>query len=169
MNAKMRTTIAALLAAGGLALYGCNKHQETAPSPTPSSAPTASPGSSSPSTDNGSPPGSGMSGAAGAGSGSSSAMNTTDTSAMGQSQGSMSGERTTGEMVDDTWITAKVKSALISEKNLKSSDIKVDTREGQITLSGTAPSTADIDHAEQVAKGVKGVKGVDNRIQIAQR
>lgn len=63
--------------------------------------------------------------------------------------------------VDDAWITTKVKSELATAKNVKSTDISVNTTEGVVTLSGTVASAKQKKHVEHIAKQVKGVKSVD--------
>jgi len=62
---------------------------------------------------------------------------------------------------NDGWITTKVKSKLAAAKNLKSTDISVETTEGMVTLTGTVPTTSAKNHAVREAKSVKGVKSVD--------
>lgn len=71
-------------------------------------------------------------------------------------------ERTGGEVIDDSGITTKVKSALLAEKDVNSFDIKVKTFEGVVQLSGFVDSQWQIDKAVQVASGVNGVKKVTN-------
>ena len=60
----------------------------------------------------------------------------------------------TGEYVDDTVITTKVKAAVLNEPTLKSSEINVETFKGKVQLSGFVNSRADIDKAVQIARGV---------------
>jgi osmotically-inducible protein OsmY len=72
----------------------------------------------------------------------------------------------TGEYVDDTVITTKVKSAILGEPGLKSSEINVETFKGVVQLSGFVNSRADIDAATKVARGVAGVKDVKNNMQL---
>jgi osmotically-inducible protein OsmY len=67
-----------------------------------------------------------------------------------------------GEYVDDAVITAKVKAAVLEEPSLKSAEINVETSKGRVQLSGFVRSRADINKAVEVAKGVKGVKSVNN-------
>ena len=69
---------------------------------------------------------------------------------------------TTGEAVSDTWITTKIKADLASTKDLKSTDISVETNNGVATLTGTVPS--EIEHKKAVAatESVKGVVKVDS-------
>ena len=71
---------------------------------------------------------------------------------------------TLGAALDDTGITAKLKSRLASDARLEGSDISVETNNGVITLSGTARASAAKEAAEELARTVEGVKGVDNRI-----
>lgn len=68
----------------------------------------------------------------------------------------------TGEYVDDSVITTKVKAAIFNEPTLKSAEINVETFKGVVQLSGFVNSHADIDKAVAVARGVKGVQSVKN-------
>lgn len=72
----------------------------------------------------------------------------------------------TGEYVDDTVITAKVKAAVFNEPTLKSSEINVETFRGAVQLSGFVNSQADINKAVEVARSVAGVKSVKNAMQL---
>jgi len=72
-----------------------------------------------------------------------------------------SDNQTVPDKTADTWITTKVKSELATTKNVKSSDITVNTMDGVVTLTGTATSAAEKTKVEAVAKKVKGVKSVD--------
>jgi hyperosmotically inducible protein len=65
----------------------------------------------------------------------------------------------------DTVITAKVKSALLAESKVKSTDIHVDTDKGEVVLSGIVDSDAQISQAIQVASNVNGVKKVTNKMK----
>lgn len=71
-------------------------------------------------------------------------------------------ERSGGEVIDDVAITTKVKSALLAEKDVNSFDIKVETFNGTVQLSGFVDSQWQIDKAVQVAKAVNGVQHVKN-------
>lgn len=62
---------------------------------------------------------------------------------------------------NDGWITTKVKSKLAAAKNVKSTDISVETNEGMVTLTGTVPTKSAKNHAVKDAKSIKGVKSVD--------
>lgn len=72
----------------------------------------------------------------------------------------------TGEYIDDTVITTKVKTAILKESTLKVSEINVETFKGVVQLSGFVSSQADIDLAVQVAKGIGGVKSVKNDMRV---
>jgi osmotically-inducible protein OsmY len=72
----------------------------------------------------------------------------------------------TGEYVDDTVITTKVKTAIFNEPSLKSAQINVETFKGVVQLTGFVSSQANIDRAVQVARGVGGVTSVRNDMRI---
>ena len=68
----------------------------------------------------------------------------------------------TGKYASDSWITTKVKSGLLADSVTKGLDIGVNTSNGVVALSGTVASQDALDHAEDLAKKVKGVKSVDS-------
>lgn len=72
----------------------------------------------------------------------------------------------TGQYVDDTVITTKVKAAILDEPGLKSSEINVETFKGVVQLSGFVNSREDINSAVRVASAVNGVKSVNNDMQL---
>lgn len=72
----------------------------------------------------------------------------------------------TGEYIDDTVITTKVKAAIFNEPTLKSSEINVETFKGTVQLSGFVNTRADINKAIEVARSVKGVKSVKNDMRL---
>ena len=72
----------------------------------------------------------------------------------------------TGEYIDDSVITTKVKAAILNEPTLKVAEINVETFKGVVQLSGFVNSKADIDKAVQVARGVKGVTSVKNDMRL---
>lgn len=69
-------------------------------------------------------------------------------------------------MVDDTLITTKVKTALISETGIDSTKISVETDNGKVMLSGDVKSPDQRQRAEGLARKVTGVKEVDNKIEV---
>ena len=75
---------------------------------------------------------------------------------------------TLGEHIDDTTITTTVKTKLAAEKGASLTRIQVDTDRGVVQLSGVVETAADKAKAEQIARGVGGVKSVRNNLQ-AQR
>lgn len=72
----------------------------------------------------------------------------------------------TGEYIDDTVITTKVKAAILDEPGLKSAEINVETFKGVVQLSGFVSSQASINKAAEVARGVRGVKSVKNDMRV---
>jgi len=72
----------------------------------------------------------------------------------------------TGEYVDDSVITTKVKAAILNEPTLSSAEINVETFKGKVQLSGFVNSSADITKAVEVARGVKGVNSVKNDMRL---
>ncbi|MBT8436247.1 MAG: BON domain-containing protein [Gammaproteobacteria bacterium] len=72
----------------------------------------------------------------------------------------------TGEYLDNTVITTKVKAAIFNEPTLKSFEINVETFKGVVQLSGFVNSQADIDKAVEIVQQIKGVKSVENDMQL---
>jgi hyperosmotically inducible protein len=73
------------------------------------------------------------------------------------------------QYVDDAAITTAVKAKLAADKVKTLVRVSVDTIQGVVTLTGTVESAAQKKHAEEVARGVKGVSKVVNNLQIANR
>jgi hyperosmotically inducible periplasmic protein len=73
---------------------------------------------------------------------------------------------TTGQVLEDTAITAKVKAALHAEKDVKSRDIEVETFQGKVVIKGVVPDRAQAERAAKVAASVAGVKAVENRLSV---
>jgi osmotically-inducible protein OsmY len=72
----------------------------------------------------------------------------------------------TGEYIDDSVITAKVKAEIFNDPNLKSAEINVETFKGRVQLSGFVNSQADINRAVQLARSVSGVQSVSNDMRL---
>ncbi|MFZ6638885.1 BON domain-containing protein [Undibacterium sp. TC4M20W] len=72
----------------------------------------------------------------------------------------------TGEYVDDSVITTKVKAEIFNEPTLKSMEINVETFKGTVQLSGFVTSTANIEKAVSIARNVKGVRSVKNDMRL---
>jgi osmotically-inducible protein OsmY len=75
-------------------------------------------------------------------------------------------QESTGQYMDDTAITTKVKSAILNEPSLKSAEINVETFKGRVQLSGFVTSRANIDRAVEVAQAVSGVGSVANDMRV---
>jgi osmotically-inducible protein OsmY len=72
----------------------------------------------------------------------------------------------TGEYVDDTVITGKVKAAILNEPSLKSAEINVETFKGVVQLSGFVTSQVAVNKAVEVTRTVGGVKSVKNDMRL---
>jgi osmotically-inducible protein OsmY len=81
---------------------------------------------------------------------------------------STSTSESTGEYIDDTAITAKVKTAIFNDETLKTNDISVETYKGRVQLSGYVDSSANIAQAGVVAKGIGGVTSVKNDLRLVE-
>jgi osmotically-inducible protein OsmY len=75
-------------------------------------------------------------------------------------------QESTGEYVDDSVITTKVKAELAGDDFLKSFQISVETFKGIVQLSGFVNSQQAVDKAGQIARGVNGVKSVKNNLIV---
>jgi len=72
----------------------------------------------------------------------------------------------TGQYVDDTVITTKVKAAVLKDPRLNSAEINVETFKGRVQLSGFVATQADIDRAVEVTRHVEGVQSVSNAMRL---
>jgi osmotically-inducible protein OsmY len=77
------------------------------------------------------------------------------------SDGGLPSTEQAGEAIADSWITTKVKSSLLMSNDVDGLDLTVETKDGVVTLGGGASSTAERDLAVEIAKDIKGVKGVN--------
>ena len=66
--------------------------------------------------------------------------------------------------MDDAAITTKVKAALLADDQVKGTQINVDTTGGTVRLTGTVDSQAQVSRAMEIAKGVSGVRTVNNNL-----
>ncbi len=73
---------------------------------------------------------------------------------------------TIGTDIDDSVITSSVKSALLADADIKSFDFKVETRKGEVLLSGFVDNQAQLDRATAVTRAVSGVKGIQNNVVL---
>lgn len=75
-------------------------------------------------------------------------------------------QESTGEYIDDTWITTKVKTELVKSDVVKSREVNVETFKGVVQLSGFVTSREAMDEAVQIASNIKGVQSVKNDMTI---
>lgn len=71
-----------------------------------------------------------------------------------------------GTQLDDSVITTKVKAAIATDSQAKGVDTSVETRKGEVLLSGFVDSQAQADREVQLAKAVEGVTSVDSKLKI---
>jgi hyperosmotically inducible protein len=71
-----------------------------------------------------------------------------------------------GTEIDDSLLTSHVKAALLDTTDIKSFDLKVETRKGEVMLSGFVDNQTQIDHAVAVARSVPGVLAIDNKVSL---
>ena len=76
------------------------------------------------------------------------------------------GKATVGNTVDDGIVTAKVKTALLADADVKSFDIAIVTRKGEVQLSGFVDNQAQINRAIDIARGIDGVQSVNNEMSV---
>lgn len=74
--------------------------------------------------------------------------------------------QSTGEYLDDSMITTKVKAAILNEPTLKVTQINVETYKGVVQLSGFVDSDDAARKAVEVARSVKGVTDVKNDTRL---
>jgi hyperosmotically inducible protein len=77
-------------------------------------------------------------------------------------------ERTAGEKMDDASVTAQVKTALLTHRSTKSVAPRVETRNGEITLTGLTRSAAEKSLVTKLVTDIHGVTGVKNQMTVAQ-
>jgi len=74
--------------------------------------------------------------------------------------------RSAGEVVDDATITTEVKTKLLADDMTKGIAVTVQTFEGTVTLIGAVDNHEQINRATHITRSVKGVRKVDNRLQL---
>lgn len=74
--------------------------------------------------------------------------------------------RSAGQVVDDATITSQVKAKLLADSVTKGIAVSVETFEGQVTLTGAVDAENQRERAVQIARSVKGVKKVNNLIDL---
>lgn len=79
---------------------------------------------------------------------------------------STSKQEGTGQYIDDSVITTKVKAALVEDPMTKATEINVETFKGVVQLSGFVSSQAAANRAVELARGVRGVTSVKNDMRL---
>ena len=82
--------------------------------------------------------------------------------------GAMTG-KSTGQVVDDTSITASVKTKLVADKAVNLTRVDVDTNNGTVYLNGTVETTEQKARVEQLAGQASGVRAVVNNLQVQKK
>jgi osmotically-inducible protein OsmY len=77
------------------------------------------------------------------------------------------GSSSIGQGANDSWLWFKTRAALLTTADLRDSTINVDVENDVVTLTGTVETAAQKAKAEQVAKGIEGVKRVNNQLKVA--
>lgn len=80
--------------------------------------------------------------------------------------GSTADSRSTGQVIDDTTIHTKVKAALVNDPVVAGRSINVDVNRGVVSLSGAVNGDVEKVKAEDIARGVNGVRSVENNLII---
>jgi hyperosmotically inducible periplasmic protein len=75
-------------------------------------------------------------------------------------------KRSTGEVIDDTAIHTKVKTALLNDPIVHGTEIAVQVDRGVVSLSGAVNGDVEKRKAEEITRGVDGVRGVENNIMV---
>lgn len=83
-----------------------------------------------------------------------------------QPTGAIPPSTSVGTEIDDTVITTAIKTALLANPEVKSLDLQVETRKGEVQLSGFVDNQTQIDRATAVAKNVSGVKSIQNKVTL---
>ncbi|HEU0200511.1 MAG TPA: BON domain-containing protein [Burkholderiaceae bacterium] len=73
-----------------------------------------------------------------------------------------------GQKVDDVTLTARIKTALLADDQVKGLQINVDTNGGRVTLQGEVENKAQMEQAEKLARNINGVVEVDNQLRVKQ-
>ena len=80
--------------------------------------------------------------------------------------GSTAESRSTGQVIDDTALHTKIKTALVNDPVVSGTAINVDVERGVVTLNGAVNGDVEKRKAEDIARGVDGVRGVQNNIVV---
>ena len=73
-----------------------------------------------------------------------------------------------GQHISDATVTTKIKAALMTAKDVKSTHIHVKTRRGVVWLTGSVPTSDEKTRAQQVVEGIDGVHRVKNHLKVSE-
>jgi osmotically-inducible protein OsmY len=79
---------------------------------------------------------------------------------------STSEHASTGQIIDDSVITTKLKTAMLADKEVSGTDVSIETNKGRVLLTGSVKSSAERSKAERIARETAGVRAVENRLTI---
>ncbi|HKQ24949.1 MAG TPA: BON domain-containing protein [Burkholderiales bacterium] len=74
--------------------------------------------------------------------------------------------KSTGDLMDDVAITAKVKSAFIKDPDISAAEINVDTYKGKVVLSGFVSDSEDVRKAGELVRDIEGVRSVTSDLHV---
>jgi len=77
------------------------------------------------------------------------------------------GQKTAGQFVDDSTIATRAKTALVKDSTVSATDFNIDVYKGEVTLTGVAKNSAEVQRAIDDIKRVDGVKSVKNSTRLA--
>ena len=75
-------------------------------------------------------------------------------------------ERSVSVIASDSAIVTSIQTKLVADKYVRGSTVRVSCYEGAVTLRGTVESYIAVDRAEQIARSVSNVVGVDNQLEV---
>jgi hyperosmotically inducible protein len=73
-------------------------------------------------------------------------------------------DRTAGQVISDAGMTGNVKAALLADKGVDGKRVHVETDRGNVVLTGKVPDQGQVSRATQIARGIEGVRTVDNQL-----
>ncbi len=73
---------------------------------------------------------------------------------------------TVGTEIDDSILTTRIKSALLEDADIKSFEFQVETRKGEVMLSGFVDNAVQMERAVTLTRAIEGVKAVDNKVSL---
>ncbi len=83
-----------------------------------------------------------------------------------EATGTAAPSTTVGTEIDDSVVTTRVKSALLADPDVKSFDVKVETRKGEVQLSGFVDNQTQLDRVTALTRAVAGVQSIDNKVSL---